>query len=367
MTLDCRHGGRYEVPAANLRGAFRRNRRVQACGEHHSLIDELTRSWARAGGVRGDAAYIHKPALSRGHFSHTAPQPSTIRRNIEKDPPQEGGVIRAYRLLSRRRRRPAHSARTLRDGTSPSQGCHHGRGRRGAVRLSVRYITGRFAGQAIDLVDEASLARAHDAADRAARIQASGGAIAKLTQRRTRPCRGGASSGAARSARHGAAPRAKALEIRLGRQGERRAVTEADVAAWSPATGIPGLTPHARRDERLLHLEEDLSRRIDGEEEAVRSVPMRSAVRGRPARPKRPSDPSFFSGRAGWARRSCACALRGAHSGARRHAAVGHVRIYMRRTRSRASSARRRQRGYDEGGQLTRRVAGEALFPGALR
>ncbi|HPE16871.1 MAG TPA: ATP-dependent Clp protease ATP-binding subunit, partial [Oscillospiraceae bacterium] len=295
MVAGTKYRGEFEE---RVRGAIEE---VQRAGNIILFIDEL-HAVVGAGAAEGavDAANILKPALSRGTLQVIgATTLDEYRRYIEKDaalerrfqsvqiaePTQEEAVSI---LRGLRDRYEAHHRLTITDEALVA-----------AVRLSVRYITGRFLpDKAIDLVDEASsrVRMAQLTAPPDLRLLEE--QITKLAQEKDEAVRAAEFERAAALRDTEQRLRRKAMELRMGRQGERRAVTEADVAAvvagW---TGIPVSTLTRDETERLLHLEEELSRRVVGQEEAVRAVSdaiRRSRVGLRD--PKRPIGSFLFLG-----------------------------------------------------------------------
>ncbi|NLF34904.1 MAG: ATP-dependent Clp protease ATP-binding subunit, partial [Clostridiales bacterium] len=231
-----------------------------------------------------------------------------------------------------------------------------------SVALSVRYLTGRFLpDKAIDLMDEA-----------AARVRMEVGAIpSELQALRDRVNAAGRDKEAAANSQHfeRAAMLRDAEEDFLRTWEDSRAqwraakpttlVAAEDVAAVvSDWTGIPvrGLTQPER--DRLLSLEEELQRRVVGQDEAVSAVC--SAVRrGRAGikDPDRPVGVFLFLGPTGVGKTELCKALAVSLFGDEKALIRFDMTEYAERhTVSRLLGAPPGYQGCDEGGQLTERV-----------
>jgi ATP-dependent Clp protease ATP-binding subunit ClpC len=324
------------------------------------FLDELHTVIGAGAGAEGgamDASSMLKPALARGDLQLIgATTVDEYRRHIERDPalerrfqpilvaePSVADTIAILRGV-RKRYELHHRVRITDEATDA------------AARLSDRYLTGRFLpDKAIDLIDRAS-----------ARVRLRGTApnedIRALQQRVEQLTR--AKDVAVDAEDY---ERAEALTHELdlaivaletARAGSTRppevsADDVADIVARTTGIPVAQLTEVERR--RLLHLEEQLRRRIIGQDEAVEAVA--DAIRASRAGLKHPGRPvgSFlFLGPTGVGKTELARALAETLFGSEQQL----IRIDMsefqdRHTVSRLVGAPRGYAGHEEGGQLT--------------
>ena len=196
-------------------------RDVKRAGDVILFIDEL-HTIIGAGSAEGaiDAANILKPALGRGEIQIIgATTPEEYRRHIEKDAALERR-FQPVTVAEPGREQTLEMLRSLRPGLEAHHGLRISDGAlEAAYALSVRYIGDRFLpDKAIDLLDEA------------------------------------------------------AAGVHIG-GGRETPVDAADIArVVSLWTGIPVTALDRSESERLRHLEEELKRRIIGQDEAVAAV-----------------------------------------------------------------------------------------------
>ena len=339
-------------------------REVRRAGDVIVFIDEL-HTLVGAGSAEGaiDAANIIKPALGRGEIQVIgATTLEEYRRHIEKDAalerrfqpvtvhePDPDTALAILRGL--RDRYEAHHKLTITD-----EALEH------AVSLSCRYLTDRFLpDKAVDLIDEAAsrvrmeklstppdLRELEERADRAARekeeaIRGQDFEKAAMLRDAERDFRRELSR--QRSLWH--------LDHTVNQ------VTAEDVAAvvagW---TGIPVTTLTQAESERLLHLEEELHRRVVGQNEAVRAV-ARAVRLGRVGLkdPDRPTGAFLFLGPTGVGKTELCKALGEALFGDEDSLIRIDMSEYMEKHAvSRMIGSPPGYVGHDEGGQLTEKV-----------
>lgn len=358
MVAGTKYRGEFEERVKNVLAEVRR------AGDVILFLDEL-HTIVGAGSAEGaiDAANIIKPALGRGEIQVVgATTLDEYRRYIEKDAalerrfqpvtvhePDPDTALAILRGL--RDRYEAHHKLTITD-----EALEH------AVSLSCRYLTDRFLpDKAVDLIDEAAsrvrmeklstppdLRELEERADRAARekeeaIRGQDFEKAAMLRDAERDFRRELSR--QRSLWH--------LDHTVNQ------VTAEDVAAvvagW---TGIPVTTLTQAESERLLHLEEELHRRVVGQNEAVRAV-ARAVRLGRVGLkdPDRPTGAFLFLGSTGVGKTELCKALAAALFGTGEALLRFDMSEYMEKhTVSRLLGAPPGYVGHDEGGQLTEKV-----------
>ena len=259
------------VAGTKYRGEFEERLRdvlaeIRRCGDVILFVDEM-HTIVGAGAAEGaiDAANIFKPALGRGELQMLGATTLTeYRKFIEKDP----ALDRRFRPVMVEEPDPEATLEILR-GLKPGLERHHhirilDEAIHSALKLSVRYLPDLFLpDKAIDLLDEsASHARMEElySCSHSARKE-----LETELQEAVRESR---------------FEKAAQLRDKMQRMASRppegrrtRAVTGADVAwAVSARTGIPVGRLTADEKERLLQLEENLSKQVIGQQEAVRQV-----------------------------------------------------------------------------------------------
>jgi len=272
------------------------------------FLDEL-HAIVGAGSAEGapmDAATMLKPALARGDLQVVgATTVADYRRHIERD----AALERRFEPVRVSEPTPEQTVRILR-GLRPRYEAHHGvtitdAALEAAAVLAHRYVPDRFLpDKAIDLVDRAGArlrlqAAAPDPA-RDARIE-------QLTRARDVAVDAGDHE------------RVRALIDELDALAGRCPELTADAIAEavSRSTGVPVSRLTAADRDRLLHLEEQLRRRVVGQDEAVEVV-ADAVRRGRSglAPPGRPVGSFLFLGPTGVGKTELARALAQALSGA---------------------------------------------------
>ena len=329
-----------------------------------TFIDEL-HVLIGAGSAEGslDAANILKPALSRGEITCIgATTLKEYRKYIEKD-----------RSLSRRFQpvavQPPDEAATLRilGGLQERyEQFHHVRYSDGAVLAAVeksgRYITDRFfPDKAIDVLDEAGarvkLRRAASTVELRG-MQAEASRVVREMKRAV----------SAKDFEGAVALRERELELRaeIKRLTQTAptaeppaAVTQADIeeviSSW---TGIPITTLQEDEADRLARMEEILTRRIVGQQEAISAI-ARAIRRSRlgVARGQRPIGSFLFLGPSGVGKTEVARQLARFLFQSEKALLRFDMSEYMEKhTTSKLIGSPPGYVGYEEGGQLTERV-----------
>jgi ATP-dependent Clp protease ATP-binding subunit ClpC len=330
------------------------------------FIDEM-HMLIGAGAAEGaaDAANILKPALSRGEIQVIgATTLDEYRKNIEKD----AALERRFQPVQIGEPSPEDAVEILK-GLRDRYEAHHrikipDEAIEAAVKLSVRYVTGRFLpDKAIDTIDEACSRVRLSANTAPADLKALEDEIATLCAKKDEAVRGQDFEAAARL-RDEEKARRKDLEQRKAEWNEQQTkahseVTEADIAAviagW---TGIPVQRLTEDESERLLKLEDILHERVIGQTEAVSAVSKairRSRVGLRD--PKRPIGSFLFLGPTGVGKTELSKALAEAMFGDENAMIRIDMSEYMEKhTVSRMIGSPPGYVGHDEGGQLTEKV-----------
>ena len=355
------------LAGAKYRGEFeeRLKKAIDEVQQHDDMIifiDEI-HTLVGAGATEGamDAANILKPALARGEFQVIgATTLDEYKKHIEKDAalerrfqpvqvgePNEEDALEILKGL-RDRYEAFHKAKITDEALTA------------AVSLSSRYITDRFLpDKAIDVVDEAASKVRMKVFSAAPDVKALEDRLNTVKKEK--------------EAAVTSQDFEKAAELRDEEQsllkeiGDKKSiakeksdqkliVTEEDIAAvvaqW---TGIPVAKIAEEESATLLHLEEELHKRVVGQDEAVTAVA--KAVRRARAGlkdPKRPIGSFLFLGPTGVGKTELARALASSLFGDESAMIRLDMSEYMEKhTVSRLVGASPGYVGYEEGGQLT--------------
>lgn len=359
------------VAGTKYRGDF--EERIKA------VIDEVTKSGniilfidevhtiIGAGSAEGstDAANILKPALARGEFQLVGATTITeYRKNIEKDsalerrfqpvtvaePTEEDSVLI---LKGLRDKYEAHHKVKITDAAIEA-----------AVKLSSRYISDRFLpDKAIDLIDEAASRVRLSSTAAPSELKELEEKIANTESEKEE---------AINSQEFERAASLRDSENKLKKQYDEARekwhaenshvsgeVGEEDIAEIvSSWTGVPVSQLTEEESERLLRLEDELHRRIVGQDEAVTAV-AKAIRRGRVGLkdPKRPIGSFIFLGPTGVGKTELCKALAQAMFGSENMMIRLDMSEYMEKhTVSRLVGSPPGYVGYEEGGQLTEKV-----------
>ena len=260
LVAGTKYRGEFEERLRDLLAEIRRS------GDVILFVDEM-HTIVGAGAAEGaiDAANILKPALGRGELQMLgATTVDEYRKYIEKDPALE------------RRFRPVQVEEPDREavmailrGLKPGLERHHRlriteEAMKEAIRMSVRYLPELFLpDKAIDLLDEGA---AHARMEEAGSVR--GGARKDLEKELHEAVRESRFEKAAELR-----DRMQKMVSASGETRRPRAVTAGDVAwAVSARTGIPVGRLTVGERQKLLGLEENLSRNVAGQAEAVSAV-----------------------------------------------------------------------------------------------
>ena len=355
------------LAGAKYRGEFeeRLKKAIDEVQKHDDMIifiDEI-HTLVGAGATEGamDAANILKPALARGEFQVIgATTLDEYKKHIERDAalerrfqpvlvgePSEEDALEILKGL-RDRYEAFHKAKITDEALEA------------AVSLSNRYITDRFLpDKAIDVVDEAASKVRMKVFSAAPDVKALETQLADVKKEKE-------AAVTAQEFEKAAEMRDEEKRIEKEINDKKKAakensdaklvVTDEDIASvvaqW---TGIPVSKIAQEESESLLHLEEELHKRVIGQDEAV--VAVSKAVRRARAGlkdPKRPIGSFLFLGPTGVGKTELARALAVALFGDETAMIRLDMSEYMEKhTVSRLVGAPPGYVGYEEGGQLT--------------
>ena len=358
MVAGTKYRGEFEERVKNILNE------VVRAGNIILFLDEL-HTIVGAGSAEGaiDAANILKPALGRGEIQVIgATSTAEYRRYIERD----AALERRFQPVTVSEPDRTDALAILR-GVRGRYEAHHklritDEALEAAVTLSVRYLADRrLPDKAIDLIDEAA------ARVRLERMAAPPG-LRELESRAAQARREKEEAIRSQDFEKAAMLRDAESDFRRELDQERirwhsgqnvGEVTAQDVAQTvSRWTGVPAAALTQSEKERLLALEEDLHRRVVGQDEAVRAV-ARAVRRGRAGlkEPGRPTGVFLFLGPTGVGKTELCKALAAALFGSEDALLRFDMSEYMERhTVSRLIGAPPGYVGHDEGGQLTEAV-----------
>jgi len=330
------------------------------------FIDEL-HTIVGAGGAEGslDASNIFKPALSRGELQCIgATTLNEYRKYIEKD----GALERRFQTIMVEQPTGENTIKIL-QGLRPKYEEHHkltisDEAIEAAVKLSDRYISGRFQpDKAIDVIDEAG-SRAHLATyakpDEFNEIESE---ISRLQEEKEKAVKNQAFETAAQLRDELKFKKEKLAELKREweekREQEKIVLQDDDIShIVSQMTGIPLFRLEEKESKRLLRMEDELRKRIVGQDEAINTV-TRAIRRARAGLgdPRRPIGSFIFLGPTGVGKTELARVL----AQFLFEDAESLIRIdmseYMEKFAvSRLIGAPPGYVGYEEGGQLTEKV-----------
>ena len=355
------------LAGAKYRGEFeeRLKKAIDEVQQHDDMIifiDEI-HTLVGAGATEGamDAANILKPALARGEFQVIgATTLDEYKKHIEKDAalerrfqpvqvgePNEEDALEILKGL-RDRYEAFHKAKITDEAL------------KAAVTLSSRYITDRFLpDKAIDVVDEAASKVRMQVFSAAPDVKALEERL-KVVKNEKEAAVTSQDFEKAAKLRDEEKTLVKDIDdkksVAKEESDQKLVVTEDDIAAvvaqW---TGIPVAKIADEESQTLLHLEEELHKRVVGQDDAVTAVA--KAVRRARAGlkdPKRPIGSFLFLGPTGVGKTELARALASSLFGDESAMIRLDMSEYMEKhTVSRLVGAPPGYVGYEEGGQLT--------------
>ena len=326
------------------------------------FIDEL-HTLVGAGATEGsmDAANIMKPALARGELRCIgATTLKEYKKYIEKD----AALERRFQPVKVGEPTTEETVQILQGLRDKYEAFHKVKipdeAIKEAVRLSSRYITDRFQpDKAIDVIDEAAAKIRMEASSAPKGLKQKEDELANIQKEKE-------AAVSAQNFEKAAVYRDQAKKLSdeienlkkdwKGADQDHLAVTPEDiaevVAKW---TGIPLQNLTQSDSERLLHLEDELHKRVVGQEEAVHAVAkaIRRARAGMKD-PHRPIGSFMFLGTTGVGKTELAKALAECMFGSEKALIRFDMSEFMEKHEvSRLVGAPPGYVGYDEGGQLT--------------
>ncbi len=330
------------------------------------FIDEV-HTLMGAGAAEGatDAANILKPSLARGEIQVIgATTIDEYRKNIEKD----AALERRFQPVTVGEPTEEETVQILK-GLRDKYEAHHkvkisDEAIDDAVKMSSRYIADRYLpDKAIDLIDEAASRvrlKAYTAPDN---IKAMEKEVKSLEEEKSSAVRSQDFEQAAKLR-----DKQTSLKKLLDEETEKwknlsshqvKEVSSEDIAeVVSSWTGIPATQITKEESEKLLHLEDELHKRIVGQDKAVSAV-ARAIRRGRAGlkNPKRPIGSFIFLGPTGVGKTELSKALAETMFGDEDAIIRLDMSEYMEKhTVSKLIGAPPGYVGFDEGGQLTEKI-----------
>ncbi len=359
------------VAGTKYRGDFEERIRnaieeVKKAGDIILFIDEV-HTLIGAGSAEGavDAANILKPSLARGEIQVIgATTLEEYRKHIEKD----AALERRFQPVTVGEPSEAEAIEILK-GLRDKYEAHHkvkitDNAILAAVKMSSRYIGDRYLpDKAIDLVDEAASRVRLKAFTAPPDLKALENKLKSLSEEME-------SAVNSQDFEHAAELRDEKKKIAAELESERKLwqdksnrsageVGEEEIAdIVSQWTGIPVVQLTQEESQRLLHMEEELHRRIVGQDEAVSAV-AKAIRRGRAGLkdPKRPTGSFIFLGPTGVGKTELCKTLAGSMFGDENAMIRLDMSEYMEKhTVSRLVGSPPGYVGYEEGGQLTEKV-----------
>ncbi|HVZ81819.1 MAG TPA: ATP-dependent Clp protease ATP-binding subunit [bacterium] len=339
---------------------------IRQSGKIVLFVDEL-HTLVGAGAAEGaiDASNMLKPALARGELQCIgATTLNEYRKYIEKD----GALERRFQMITVDEPSVDETVQIIK-GLRDRYEAHH-RVRitddaiQAAATLSHRYISGRFLpDKAIDLIDEAGSRTRLRITTIPPEIRALEKEVEKVKQEKEEAIKTQEFERAA-----DLRDKMKKMRAKLGDEKEKweaQKTKEEAVVTWediayvaSKWTGIPMIKLGEKESEKLLRMEEELHKRVVGQEEAITAIS--KAIRRSRAgigNPKKPIGSFMFMGPTGVGKTELARALAQFLFDDEDALIRFDMSEYMEKFNvSRLAGAPPGYVGHDEGGQLTEKV-----------
>jgi len=360
MVAGTKYRGQFEERIKAVMDEIRRSENVIL------FIDEL-HTLVGAGSAEGaiDASNILKPALSRGEIQCIgATTLDEYRKYIEKD----AALERRFQTIMVEPPSVEEAIEILK-GLRDKYEAHHrvkylDEALEAAAKLSNRYIPGRFLpDKAIDLIDEAGSRARISVLTMPPDIKELEDKIEQIRKEKEASIKGQDFERAAslRDQERETKERLEKVKQEWKKtKGDSTPVVNGEDIAYivSKWTGVPVVRLEQRETERLLNMEDEMHKRIIGQEEAITAI-ARAIRRSRAGikDPRRPIGSFVFLGPTGVGKTLLARALAEFLFGDENSLAQYDMSEYMEKFNvSRLVGAPPGYVGYEEGGQLTERI-----------
>jgi ATP-dependent Clp protease ATP-binding subunit ClpC len=359
------------VAGSRYRGDFEERlkkvlKEIKTRGDIILFIDEI-HTLVGAGAAEGaiDAASILKPMLARGELQTIgATTLDEYRKHVEKD----AALERRFQPIQVKEPSVAHTIEILK-GLRDRYETHHrvsitDGALAAAANMADRYVSDRFLpDKAIDLIDEAGSRLRIKRMTAPAELREFDDKIAEARKAKESAIDGQDFEGAAALRDKEKTLIAEKVEAeKLWKATDLDKVTEVDeeliAQVLSASTGIPVFKLTEEETARLLRMEEELHRRVIGQDQAIKALSQ--AIRRTRAGlkdPKRPGGSFIFAGPSGVGKTELSRTLASFLFGDETALIQLDMSEYSERhTASRLFGAPPGYVGYDEGGQLTEKV-----------
>ncbi|MCX7854563.1 MAG: ATP-dependent Clp protease ATP-binding subunit [Anaerolineae bacterium] len=348
--------GQFEERLKRVIEELKKSDTILFIDEMHVLVG------AGAGGSALDAANILKPALARGELQCIgATTMDEYRRYIESD----AALERRFQPIIVREPTVEETVEILRGLAHLYEDHHHvhftDEALVAAARLSARYISDRYLpDKAIDVIDEAASRVRIYKSPEAVRLRESCARLRELEEQMETAVHAQRFEEARRIRLHIQNLEHEIEVLQSGKDnGQWATVGVEDVAeVVSMWTGVPLAQLAAEQSQRLLHMEEELGKRIVGQDEAIRTLAraLRRAYAGLKD-PRRPIGSFFFLGPTGVGKTELTKALAAFLFGTEDALIRLDMSEFMERhTVARLVGAPPGYVGYEDAGQLTEAI-----------
>ncbi len=348
--------GQFEERLKRVIEELKKSGTILFIDEMHVLVG------AGAGGSALDAANILKPALARGELQCIgATTMDEYRRYIESD----AALERRFQPIIVREPTVEETVEILRGLAHLYEDHHHVRftdeALTAAARLSARYISDRYLpDKAIDVIDEAASRVRIYKSPEAIRLRESCARLRELEEQMETAVRAQRFEEARRLRLHIQNLEQEIEALQSGKDGgEWATVGVEDVAeVVSMWTGVPLAQLAAEQSQRLLQMEEELGKRVVGQDEAIQTLAraLRRAYAGLKD-PRRPIGSFFFLGPTGVGKTELTKALAAFLFGSEDALIRLDMSEFMERhTVARLVGAPPGYVGYEDAGQLTEAI-----------